>query len=120
MLDPAKAAALNADITNTFDTCVLNPLDSNGVTTEPVGGFCPVGMTLTSRKLWARIDRNQADGFDGGPPRHALGGYAAGGSDLPADGGANVVTPTDFSKKIGKAKPTYSPRGGGRTSNSWR
>jgi len=54
----------------------------------------------------------QADGWDGGLPRHALGGYAAGGSDKVADGGANVVSPRDFSKKIGKAKPTYYAEGG--------
>ncbi|PWB64143.1 MAG: hypothetical protein C3F14_07215 [Deltaproteobacteria bacterium] len=57
--------------------------------------------------LWSRIDPNQADGWDGGLPRHSLDGYAAGGEDE-----LNVVSPNDFSKVIGKAKPVYYPEEG--------
>ena len=57
--------------------------------------------------LWRKIDPNQADGWDGGLPRHSLDGYAAGG-----DTDANVVSANDFSKVIGKAKPFYYPEEG--------
>ncbi|HZW35887.1 MAG TPA: hypothetical protein VFF01_03025, partial [Candidatus Deferrimicrobiaceae bacterium] len=57
--------------------------------------------------LWSKIDPNQADGWDGGLPRHSLDGYAAGGEDE-----ENVVSPNDFSKVIGKAKPVYYPEEG--------
>jgi hypothetical protein len=44
----------------------------------------------------------QAQGWDGGLPRHTLQGYADGGQDA-----FNVVTPIDFSKGIGKAKAVF-------------
>ncbi len=61
----------------------------------------------SSGGLWSKLDPNQADGWDGGLPRHTLEGYAAGGTD-----GANVVTATDFSKEIAVAKPVYFPEEG--------
>ena len=57
--------------------------------------------------LWKKVDPNQADGWDGGLPRHSLDGYAAGGEDE-----ENVVSAKDFSKVIGKAKPVYYPEEG--------
>ncbi len=103
MLSATQATALKADATNTFDSCVDNV---TGVSTEPVGGACPAGTTLTARNLWDRIDTNQADGFDGGLPRHALLGYAAGGTS------SSIVSPIDFSKKVLSAQPTYYPEEG--------
>jgi hypothetical protein len=49
----------------------------------------------------------RAGGFDGGLPRHALQGYAAGGADA-----ANVVSRLDFTKVIGKAGAVYYPEDG--------
>ncbi|HEX9180361.1 MAG TPA: hypothetical protein VF859_08215, partial [Burkholderiales bacterium] len=49
----------------------------------------------------------QAQGWDGGLPRHTLQGYADGGQDA-----FNVVTPIDFSKGIGKAKAVFFPEEG--------
>jgi hypothetical protein len=57
--------------------------------------------------LFATLNAAQADGWDGGLPRHALRGYAAGGDVL-----ANVVSPRDFTKIIHKAAPVYYPEGG--------
>ncbi|MBL0277856.1 MAG: hypothetical protein IPQ24_17605 [Anaeromyxobacter sp.] len=48
-----------------------------------------------------------AGGFDGGLPRHALLGYASGGSTL-----VNNVSRLDFTKIIAKAKPVYYPEEG--------
>ncbi len=56
--------------------------------------------------LWSDISPAQADGFDGGLPRHALKGYAAGGE-------AHVVTTRlDFSKDLVKADVKYFPEEG--------
>jgi hypothetical protein len=57
--------------------------------------------------LWSQLTPDQADGWDGGLPRHALEGYSAGGTVA-----ANVVTATDFSKKIGTAKAVFFPEEG--------
>ncbi|MBE0606867.1 MAG: hypothetical protein IH610_11330, partial [Deltaproteobacteria bacterium] len=103
MLDAAKAAVLESDTTNTFDSCVDGV---TGVSTEPVGGACPEGTALTARRLWERIAPNQADGFDGGLPRHSLHGYAAGGT------ASSVVSRLDFSKTMNAAKPSYYPEEG--------
>lgn len=64
-------------------------------------------LKTSGDSLWAKLDPNQADGWDGGLPRHSLDGYAAGGADE-----ENVVSPKDFSKIIGKAKPFYYPEEG--------
>ncbi len=56
--------------------------------------------------LWSEINPAQADGFDGGLPRHTLQGVADGGTFL------SVISPIDFSKVIHKAKPVYFPEEG--------
>jgi hypothetical protein len=58
-------------------------------------------------KLFDELVPAQADGFDGGLPRAALLGYAAGGDHL-----YSVVTPIDFSKAIGKSKALFFPEEG--------
>jgi len=57
--------------------------------------------------LFDTLNPAQADGWDGGLPRHALKGYAAGGATE-----VDVVTPRDFSKVIAKAEPVFYPEGG--------
>ena len=56
--------------------------------------------------LWQNLDPNQADGFDGGLPRHTLHGVAAGGV------AHSTVTPIDFSKEMLRARPEYFPEEG--------
>ncbi|MEY2686080.1 MAG: hypothetical protein RL375_278, partial [Pseudomonadota bacterium] len=56
--------------------------------------------------LWSEIVPDQADGFDGGLPRHALKGLAAGGA------AHSVTTRLDFSKEIVKSDVTYYPEEG--------
>ena len=56
--------------------------------------------------LWKELKPAQADGWDGGLPRHSLDGYAAGGEST------SVVTPRDFSKVVHVAKPVYFPDAG--------
>jgi len=54
------------------------------------------------------LDMDPASGgFDGGLPRHALQGYAAGGTTL-----VNNVSRLDFTKVMHKAKPVYYPEAG--------
>src|SRR5690606_15735612 len=56
--------------------------------------------------LWSAIDPEQALGWDGGLPRHAIQGIAAGGQ-------ATVTTSAlDFSKVVTRAKPVYFPEEG--------
>ncbi|MFK0088056.1 manganese-oxidizing multicopper oxidase MnxG [Pseudomonas sp. NPDC090755] len=56
--------------------------------------------------LWANLDPNQVGGWDGGLPRHALDGMAAGGE-------ADVTTTAlDFTKQITKAKAVFLPEEG--------
>jgi len=51
--------------------------------------------------LWQDLEPAQADGFDGGLPRHALKGYAAGGhSEM-------EISTTDFSKVVTKADVVF-------------
>ncbi|MGB2816033.1 MAG: hypothetical protein WBC37_02315, partial [Burkholderiaceae bacterium] len=57
--------------------------------------------------LFEKLIAAQADGWDGGLPRHALKGYVAGGATE-----VNVVTPRDFTKVLAKAAPVYYPEGG--------
>ena len=60
----------------------------------------------SGKALWANLDPNQVDGWDGGLGRHALDGVAAGGH-------AEVTTTAlDFSKELTKAKPIYLPEEG--------
>lgn len=64
-------------------------------------------LASSGNPLWAGIKPDQADGHDGGLPRSALQGYAAGGATE-----ANVVSARDFTKIVGKAKPVYYPEEG--------
>ncbi|MDH5324427.1 MAG: hypothetical protein OEZ68_04060 [Gammaproteobacteria bacterium] len=57
--------------------------------------------------LFANLVDTQAGGWDGGLPRAALQGYAAGGADL-----ANVISPIDFTKAVGKAQAVFYPEAG--------
>jgi len=64
--------------------------------------------------LFANLSAAQADGFDGGLPRHALDGIAAARAVL-APGEEpflSVVSPIDFSKVVEVAKPVYYPEEG--------
>src|SRR5262245_46068255 len=56
--------------------------------------------------LWKNLDPAQADGFDGGLPRHTLHGVAAGGV------AHSTVSPIDFSKEMLVARPEYFPEQG--------
>ena len=56
--------------------------------------------------LWSQLQPNQADGFDGGLPRHAMKGYAAGATTH------TVTTRLDFSKEFVTAVPVYYPEEG--------
>jgi hypothetical protein len=64
-------------------------------------------LASSGNPLWAGIVPDQADGHDGGLPRSALQGYAAGGATE-----ANVVSARDFTKIVAKAKPVYFPEEG--------
>jgi manganese oxidase len=56
--------------------------------------------------LWTEIVADQADGFDGGLPRHTLRGLAAGGE------AHTVTTRLDFSKDVVKADAVFYPEEG--------
>jgi len=56
--------------------------------------------------LFRNLDPAQADGFDGGLPRHALHGFAAGGQAL------SVLTRLDWSKETQVARPEFFPEQG--------
>ena len=56
--------------------------------------------------LWSQLQPEQAAGFDGGLPRHALKGYAAGSETH------TTTTRLDFSKEYVKAAPVYFPEEG--------
>ena len=56
--------------------------------------------------LFANLEAAQAAGFDGGLPRGALQGYAAGGVAI------STESAIDFSKVVEKAKPVYYPEYG--------
>jgi len=66
-----------------------------------------VTLRDSGNPLWANLDPDQADGFDGGLPRAALQGYASGG-----DTEHNVISPIDFTKVIGKARAVFYPEEG--------
>lgn len=60
----------------------------------------------SGNSLWANLDPAQSGGWDGGLPRHALDGLAAGGE-------AHVTTTAlDFSKEITRAKAVFMPEEG--------
>ena len=63
-------------------------------------------LKATKDPLWNNLDAAQADGFDGGLPRHTLHGVAAGGV------AHTTTTPIDFSKEILVARPEYFPEQG--------
>lgn len=60
----------------------------------------------SGNSLWADIVPAQADGFDGGLPRHALKGLAAGGE------AHTVTTRLDFSKEVLKTDVVFYPEEG--------
>lgn len=60
----------------------------------------------SGKALWANLDPNQVDGWDGGLGRHALDGVSAGGE------AETTTTKLDFSKVVHKAKPIYLPEEG--------
>ncbi|MFK3775889.1 manganese-oxidizing multicopper oxidase MnxG [Pseudomonas sp. NPDC089406] len=60
----------------------------------------------SGKALWANLDANQVDGWDGGLGRHALDGVSAGGEAV------TTTTKLDFSKVVHKAKPIYLPEEG--------
>jgi hypothetical protein len=64
-------------------------------------------LKVAYNTLFATLDPAQADGWDGGLPRHALKGMAAGGRVKVA-----VATPRDFTKILAAAEPVYYPEGG--------
>ena len=66
-------------------------------------------LKATGNPLWQELTPDQADGWDGGLPRHALQGYAAGGADEP---GGVIVSRLDFSKRMGKAAMVPYPEDG--------
>ncbi|HZN99973.1 MAG TPA: hypothetical protein VFB93_02135, partial [Burkholderiales bacterium] len=63
-------------------------------------------LKATKDPLWNNLDAAQADGWDGGLPRHALHGVAAGGV------AHTTTTPIDFSKEVLKARPIFFPEEG--------
>jgi hypothetical protein len=63
-------------------------------------------LKASGNALWANLSPAQADGWDGGLPRHTLQGVADGGEFL------SVISPIDFSKVMHKAKPVYFPEEG--------
>ena len=60
----------------------------------------------SGKALWANLDPNQVDGWDGGLGRHALDGVSAGGEAV------TTTTKLDFSKVVHRAKPIYLPEEG--------
>jgi hypothetical protein len=63
-------------------------------------------LRATGDPLWQNLDPAQADGFDGGLPRHSLHGVAAGGV------AHTTTTPIDFSKEMLVARPQFFPEEG--------
>jgi hypothetical protein len=63
-------------------------------------------LKASGNPLWSQLQPDQADGFDGGLPRHTLKGVAAGSS------AATVTTRLDFSKDLVTAVPVYYPEEG--------
>ena len=64
-------------------------------------------VLTTITDLFGNLAPSQADGFDGGLPRAALQGYAAGGVD-----NVNIVSRLDFTKTIGEAQAVFYPEEG--------
>ena len=80
--------------------------DTNGqrATTPPLDMLTKAkAQTLKNSgdPLWAQLQPDQADGFDGGLQRHTLKGHAAGSTT------ATVTTRLDFSKDLVTAVPVY-------------
>ncbi|EHR73476.1 hypothetical protein BurJ1DRAFT_4690 [Burkholderiales bacterium JOSHI_001] len=63
-------------------------------------------LKATGNPLWSEIQPAQADGFDGGLPRHALKGAAAGGTRNV------VVSRLDFSSVLVQSDVVYYPEAG--------
>jgi manganese oxidase len=63
-------------------------------------------LRATGDPLWQNLDPAQADGFDGGLPRHTMYGIAAGTV------ARTTTTPIDFSKELLVAKPQFFPEQG--------
>jgi len=90
MLNSALATALNDSLDDTFD---VKKADGTVITTV--------------KNLYADLVPEQAGGWNGGLPRSALQGYAAGGTSS-----VNVVSKLDFSKVIGQSQAVYFPEEG--------
>jgi len=102
MLSSGKATELNGSTIDTFQVRNANdpvPVDD---------AACEASATCTVVKnLFADLVPAQAGGWDGGLPRAALQGYAAGGVT------AHIVTSKlDFTKVIGEAKAVFFPEEG--------
>ena len=102
MLSFAKATELNGSMYDTFRVRNANDPD-------PVDdAACEASATCTVVKnLFADLVPAQAGGWDGGLPRSALQGYAAGGVTA-----VNVVSRLDFSKVLGEARAVFFPEEG--------
>jgi manganese oxidase len=78
-------------------------------TTPPLDMVTPAlaqQLRDSGNPLFRNLDPAQADGFDGGLPRHSLHGFAAGGVAL------EVLNRLDFSKEIEVARPQFFPEQG--------
>ncbi|HUU83555.1 MAG TPA: hypothetical protein VM243_08630, partial [Phycisphaerae bacterium] len=64
-------------------------------------------VLTTVTNLFGNLAPTQADGFDGGLPRSALQGYAAGGIHA-----LNIVSRLDFTKTVGEAQAVFYPEEG--------
>jgi hypothetical protein len=86
-----------------------NPDGSLNIDKNPGYPFWIAGMEdiVGQRPPTPPLDMDPAaGGFDGGLPRHALDGYAAGGE---SDSSVSLI---DFSKEVTKAKGVFYPEGG--------
>lgn len=63
-------------------------------------------LKASGNPLWSQLQPNQADGFDGGLPRHAIRGIAAGTV------AETVTNRLDFSKELVKANAVFYPEEG--------
>ena len=66
---------------------------------------------LANPALFAELDPAQADGWDGGLPRHAMQGFSETGVARNV-AALSVISPVDFSKVVHVAKPVYFPEEG--------
>ncbi len=109
----------------TAETAAAAAAIAAGTTPVPVSDFCalnPTGLKNPGYPFWVAgmediigqrpptppMDMDPAaGGADGGLPRHALKGYAAGGATA-----VNAVSRLDFTKIIGRSDAVFYPEGG--------